>query len=114
MPPVIESIEDLIKAVREQCESHNSGDWIESWGYDEGKLTEGRSPSRYDLDRATTDVPVVITRTCGHIIVVNSKALELAGITKNTPNPAGGRLTGIQKGSRQGYYGKMQKNWSIK
>lgn len=102
MPPVVESIEDLIKAVREQCESRNSGDWIESWGYDEGKLTEGRSPSRHDLDRATTEIPVVITRTCGHIIAVNSKALELAGITKDTPNPAGGEIDRDSEGEPTG------------
>ncbi|MFE4426352.1 amidohydrolase [Peribacillus butanolivorans] len=102
MPPVVESIEDLIKEVRKQRESQNSEDWIESWGYDEGKLTEGRSPSRWDLDKATNDAPVIITRTCGHIVVVNSKALELAGITRDTPDPDGGLIDRDSEGEPTG------------
>ncbi|MFJ7829304.1 amidohydrolase [Peribacillus sp. NPDC097284] len=92
MPPVVESLEDLIDEVRKASESQDSGGWIEGWGYDEGKLKERRSPSRWDLDQATTKVPVIITRTCTHMVVVNSKALELAGITKDTPDPVGGKI----------------------
>lgn len=93
MPPVVGSIEDLIKEVRNAAdELQGSESWIEGWGYDEGKLTDRRSPSRWDLDKATQDIPVIITRTCAHIIVVNSKALELAGITKDTKDPVGGKI----------------------
>lgn len=91
-PPLIYSIEDLIEEVRKRVTRANAGEWIEGWGYDEGKLKEGRAPNRWDLDQATTDVPVMITRTCGHIAAVNSKALELAGITKDTPDPPGGEI----------------------
>ncbi|MFL6557624.1 MAG: amidohydrolase, partial [Bacillus sp. (in: firmicutes)] len=50
------------------------------------------APTRWDLDQATTEVPIIISRTCTHIAVVNSKALELAGITKDTPDPLGGEI----------------------
>ncbi|CEG26393.1 amidohydrolase [Bacillus sp. B-jedd] len=90
--PVVNSIEDIKREIRSQLEEAGDGGWIEGWGYDEGKLAEGRAPNRRDLDQAAMDVPVVLTRTCGHIVSVNSKALELAGITKDTPNPPGGKI----------------------
>ena len=92
MPPVVESIADLIAEVRKESELQDSESWIEGWGYDEGKLADRRSPSRWDLDKATTESPVIITRTCTHMVVVNSKALELAGITKGTKDPVGGKI----------------------
>lgn len=90
--PLVHSIEDLKEEVRKVRASQEPLQWIEGWGYDEGKLLEGRSPTCWDLDQAASDVPVVITRTCAHIVVANSKALELAGITKETPDPRGGKI----------------------
>jgi predicted amidohydrolase YtcJ len=102
MPPIVHSIQELIEKVREQIDVEGTQGWIESWGYDEGKLAEGRAPTRWDLDQASTEVPIVITRTCGHIVSVNSKALELAGIHKETQNPLGGEIdkdtTGVPTG----------------
>ncbi|MGM0877873.1 MAG: amidohydrolase [Bacillota bacterium] len=91
-PPLVNSIADLIEQIRNSCKSNEIGKWIEGWGYDEGKLSEGRAPTRWDLDEATADNPIFISRTCTHIAVVNSKALELAGITKDTPDPQGGKI----------------------
>ncbi|WP_391117652.1 amidohydrolase [Psychrobacillus sp. L3] len=101
-PPIIYSIEELIEKLHKQSKIQKTNDWIESWGYDEGKLTEGRSPTRWDLDKATTDTPIVVTRTCGHIVVANSKALELAGINKDTPNPFGGEIDRDENGEPTG------------
>ena len=66
-----------------------AGQWIEGRGYDDTRLPELRHPNRYDLDRASATHPILLGRTCGHVIAVNSRALELAGITANTPDPAG-------------------------
>lgn len=96
--PVVASIEDIKKLIRAKREVIEKGEWIEGWGYDEGKLAEGRTPNRYDIDEVCSDVPVVLTRTCVHIISVNSKALELAGITKDTPEPAGGQIDRDENG----------------
>lgn len=98
MPPVIHSIEELIVAIQKQIEAEGTEQWIESWGYDEGKLTEKRAPNRYDLDRASTEVPIVVTRTCAHIYSVNSKVLELAGIDEHTENPEGGEIDRDENG----------------
>lgn len=91
-PPIVYSINDLIEEIRKRIESQGKNNWIEAWGYDEGKLTEGRAPTRWDLDQASTEVPIIVTRTCAHIVVANSLALELAGIVQDTPNPQGGEI----------------------
>jgi predicted amidohydrolase YtcJ len=49
-------------------------------------------PSRLDLDAVVADRPVVLARVDGHAVVVNSKALEIAGITRATPDPEGGQI----------------------
>lgn len=92
MPPEINSIEDLVHAIRKRREQQAPGEWIEGWGYDEQGLLEKRSPTRYDLDRGCSDSPVSIMRTCAHIRCVNSMALKLAGIDRNTPDPPGGEI----------------------
>ncbi|MED4228565.1 amidohydrolase [Neobacillus cucumis] len=91
-PPFVNSIVDLVEQIRKSCKVNETGKWIEGWGYDEGKFLEGRAPTRWDLDKAATEIPIFITRTCTHIAVVNSKALELAGITRDTPDPPGGEI----------------------
>lgn len=100
--PNVNSIENLKERVRNLRDAQSPDLWIEGWGYDEGKLLEGRSPTRWDLDQAAADVPVVITRTCAHIVSVNSMALDLAGITKDTPDPQGGKIDRDEKGEPTG------------
>lgn len=92
LPPEVHSIEELKEKIRQVRSAQQPGEWIEGWGYDEGKFEEKRSLNRYDLDAGCSDSPVSITRTCGHIRCVNSKALEIAGITRDTPDPEGGEI----------------------
>ena len=96
--PTIHSIEELIINIQEKRSEQKDSEWIEGWGYDEGKLTEGRAPNRYDLDKGTTDVPVVMMRTCSHIISVNSKALDMAGIDEHTEDVPGGQIDRDENG----------------
>ena len=63
---------------------------ILGFGYDESQIREGRAPNRDDLDRVSTEVPVLIVHASGHLGAANSKALELAGINAATPDPTGG------------------------
>lgn len=85
-------IGELATAVAEQAAHRPPGNWIQGWGYDDTCLRERRHPNRWDLDRAAPDHPVYITRTCTHLCAVNSKALELAGISRDTPDPPGGQI----------------------
>ena len=102
LPPEITSIEQLVEAIRKARETTAPGAWIQGWGFDEGKLAEGRTPNRYDLDQGAADIPVSIVRACQHIRVVNSKALEICGIDANTPDPEGGQIDRDEQGEPTG------------
>ncbi len=60
------------------------------FGYDDAQLAEQRHPTRDDLDAISTEIPIYVLHQSGHLGVANSKALEIAGITADTPDPAGG------------------------
>lgn len=64
--------------------------WIVGFGYDDAQLKEQRHPTRDDLDKVSTELPVVIVHQSGHLGVMNSKALEIVGIGAGTKNPSGG------------------------
>lgn len=74
--------------------------WIIGFGYDETRLRELRLPSRNDLDSVSRDKPVIIIHQSGRQIVANSKALEMAGIGRESTDPAGGSI-GRWPGSRE-------------
>jgi predicted amidohydrolase YtcJ len=73
---------------------------IIGFGYDESQMREGRPPTRDELDQVSTELPVLIVHASGHIGVVNSKALEVAGIAAATDDPTGGVIRRRQ-GSRE-------------
>lgn len=102
LPPAVNSIEELVEAVRARRAEQGPDRWVEGWGYDESLLAEHRSPTRWDLDRGCADAPVCIMRTCQHIRCVNSRALEIAGITRDTPDPAGGEIERDEAGEPTG------------
>jgi predicted amidohydrolase YtcJ len=66
--------------------------WIIGFGYDETRLREQRLPSRHDLDSVSRDKPVIIVHQSGRQLVANSRALELAGIGRDSVAPAGGSI----------------------
>lgn len=101
-PKAAPTLAALLAAVSARAADLPKGDWVVGRGYDHFKLDTGRHPFREELDAAVPDHPVYIVRTDGHLAVANSKALELAGITDDTPSPPGGlierqngRLTGL-------------------
>ena len=63
---------------------------ILGFGYDDAQLKEQRHPTRHDLDEVSKDLPVLIIHQSSHLAAMNTKALELAGITAETKNPPGG------------------------
>jgi predicted amidohydrolase YtcJ len=86
----VESIEQIQEKIRARAQKTAKGEWIVGRGWDQDKLSENRFPLRSDLDNATLDHPLIIWRVCGHLGVVNSQALRLARIDKNTRPPPGG------------------------
>ena len=87
-PANVGSIDDLAAALQEKAGITPAGEWVLGTRYQDTKL--GRHPTRHDLDRASTTHPIRISHSSGHVSVVNSYALEMAGITRRTPDPAGG------------------------
>jgi len=97
------SLADLKRRVAAQAEEMEPGEWILGQGWNESRWPEGRMPTRDDLDAVAPDHPVIIWRNDLHLAVVNSRGLEEAHITADTPNPpegvidrdASGEPTGI-------------------
>lgn len=90
--PGMESIGAIQAAVKDRAAALPPGTWIRGQGYNHTILAEKRHPNRFDLDAVAPDHPVLLTRTCGHIVAANSRALALAGITDSTPDMPGGRF----------------------
>lgn len=84
------SIVDLQQRIREKVKETPKGDWIGGRNFDPEGIREGRWPTRDELDVAAPENPLIIMIRGYHASVVNSRALELAGITRDTPNPEGG------------------------
>lgn len=101
-PPDVQGIDDIRIRVKQRRETVQPGEWITGFGYDEGKLRERRAPTRHDLDSVAPDVPVLLVRACGHMGVANSRALSLAGIGRDTPDPDGGQLDRDAEGELTG------------
>jgi predicted amidohydrolase YtcJ len=109
--PAVKSIKDIALAVEQKVKTCQPGEWVRGLGWDEGYLQECREnqtrhPGKSDLDPISPDNPVCLVDFSVHSLLVNSKALEIAGITPDTPIPPGGdicrdpqsgELTGILK-----------------
>ncbi|WHZ00003.1 amidohydrolase [Peribacillus simplex] len=96
--PTIESLYDVIKEIEKKVNETPIGKWVRAWGFNETKISENRYPSRKELDLISSNHPIILRRACGHISVVNSKALEIAGIDEHTPDPEGGILVRDEEG----------------
>ena len=107
-PPVgdVETIDDLVEALSTRGRELESGDagatdsWIVGAGYDDSLLGDNRHPTRDDLDRVSSERPVAALHVSGHLLAVNSKALEVAGIASSSDDPPGGIIR-RRPGSRE-------------
>ena len=87
----VESVDVLQQRLSERAATDRA-DWIVGVGWIESKWKPAVFPKRQDLDQAVSDRPVVLERADGHAIVVNTKALAIAGIDRATPDPEGGQI----------------------
>ncbi len=91
------------------------GEWVTGMGWDQEAFTDGRMPNRSDIDDITKGNPVVLTRVCGHIALVNTVAIERLGFERRQgpefARDAEGRLTGIVKeGALEEVYASMPRS----
>ncbi len=93
-PPVgdVTSVDDIVRKLQRRIENRNipPGELVYGYGYDDSLLAELRHPDRDDLDRASSDHPIVIRHVSGHLLAANSMALLEAGVGANTADPTGG------------------------
>ena len=97
-----ESFADLADLISDRRRSLPEGAWLQGRGFNETKLVERRRPTREDLDRWAPDRPTLLTRTCGHIFVANSRALRLASVTRDCSDPVGGLIERDASGEPNG------------
>jgi len=91
-PAWVRSVEDIKEAVRKKAQATPPGGWISGTDYNEFYLEGGRVPTRRDLDEVAPNHAVVLSHRSLHECVLNSAALELAGINADTPEPPGARI----------------------
>jgi len=90
--PEVRSVDDIKKVIAQWAAKTPKGQWIVGRGWDETKYADRRKPTRWDLDEVAPNHLVFLTRTCGHMSVVNSRLLAAEGIDRNTPDPHGGMI----------------------
>ncbi|HEX4241980.1 MAG TPA: amidohydrolase [Steroidobacteraceae bacterium] len=96
------TIDSIIGKLKERADKTPPGTWVEGEFFDDTKVKDGRILDIHDLDKASSRHPVAVHHRGGHTAFYNSKAFELAGITKHSPNPPGGTFDHDANGDLNG------------
>ena len=96
------SIDSIVTKLREKARVTPAGMWVDGYFHDDTKLTDKRALTRHDLDRVSTEHPVCVHHRGGHTAFYNSKAFDLARITKESLAPAGGTFDRDASGELNG------------
>jgi len=91
-PVVTKNISEIQALIRQKAEKLPKGKWVRAAQYDEYYLTDKRPPNRWELDEASPNHPAILVHRSGNICVLNSLALSLLNIARDTPNPQGGYI----------------------
>jgi predicted amidohydrolase YtcJ len=84
------TIDSIVEKLRARAQKTPPGSWVDGYFFDDTKVQGERTLNIHDLDKVSTEHPVAVHHRGGHTTFYNSKAFQLAGITKDTPNVAGG------------------------
>ncbi|MDR0519473.1 MAG: amidohydrolase [Clostridiales Family XIII bacterium] len=93
---------DFMELLKAKVAETPDDKWVRGCEWNELVWDVKEAPTKLDLDQASTEQPIMCCRLCHHVYVVNSKALELAGITKDTPDPDGGKIGRDENGEPNG------------
>lgn len=99
-----ESLQAALNKVMEYSEEYPDLSWIRGRGWNHTHWNINRFPTATDLDKLAIDRPVWLTRIDGHAGWANSKAMEIAGITEETPNPEDGKILRDENGKATGIF----------
>ncbi len=107
----VDDPQEVVQKLRERVADTSPGDWIDGWGWDDGAWKDQMTAISHELSTVSPDNPVWFAGLHGYNGWANAKALEMAGITKDTPDPEGGKIykdsetgepTGILANAAQG------------
>ncbi|HZR58196.1 MAG TPA: amidohydrolase family protein [Terriglobales bacterium] len=98
----VQTLDEMRDRVRARVATATPGEWIVGEGWDETLWPVKELPSRWDIDEVTTDHPVFLQRVDGHVALVNTRALQMAGITLATKDPMGGEIVRDMSGAPTG------------
>ncbi|HKM46284.1 MAG TPA: amidohydrolase [Terriglobales bacterium] len=96
------SAQEFVRRIRERAAKSAKGEWLLGGDWDETKWSPAVLPTKELIDAATPETPVAVGRYDGHMVLANSLALKLAGITAQTPDPAGGVIVRDRQGNPTG------------
>ena len=100
------SLEEMLGCLREFIAVNPGirGEWVMGRGWNQDYFSDvKRMPTRWDLDKVSSEIPICAVRACGHALVLNSKAIELVGVTAETPQPEGGQIV-MENGEPNGIF----------
>jgi predicted amidohydrolase YtcJ len=98
------SLADVVQRVAARGRTTPSGQAIVGRGWDQNDWADTRLPAHTSLSAATPNNPVVLTRVDGHALLANARAMQMAGITRTTPDPTGGRIVRDSAGDATGVF----------
>ena len=98
----VPSYAELIERVKARAATLPKGAWVEGRGWDQNQWADGQFPTHDALSAAVPDHPVFLTRVDGHAALVNAAAMKVAGLTRATRDPSGGRILKSANGEPTG------------
>lgn len=107
----IESLEATLDTIKAYAEANPELEWIQGRGWNQTLWEENEFPTAADLDKVVDDRPVWLTRVDGHAAWANTKAMELAGISRETPDPQGGKVIRDRAGNATGVFVDAAENY---
>ncbi len=96
------TIDSIVEKLQARARTLPPGTWVEGYFHDDTKVKDKRALNVKDLDRVSTEHPVGVHHRGGHTVFCNSKAFQLAGVTRATPNPFGGTFDKDEHGELNG------------
>src|SRR6059036_2587902 len=98
------SYEEMVSLAKARAAKAAPGEWILGGRWDHAAWGMKEFPTHHKLSDAIPDVPVLLSRVDGHAALANRKAMDLAGITRETPDPAGGDILRDASGEATGIF----------
>jgi hypothetical protein len=100
----IASYAEVVARVVARAKTMAPGSWVYGWGWDQNRWAGQHFPTHGALTAAVPDHPVVLNRIDGHAVLANARAMQLAGITRTTPDPPGGKILRDPGGDPSGVF----------